>query len=48
MDRRQFVGYGLGAGLSTASLPTWAADKWGKDQGYPTGWNGRFARLPEY
>jgi hypothetical protein len=48
MDRRQFVGYGLGAGLSSASLPTWAADKWGQDQGYPTGWNGQFSRLPEY
>jgi hypothetical protein len=48
MDRRKFVEYGLGAGLSAASLPTWAADKWGQDQGYPTGWNGRFARLPEY
>lgn len=48
MDRRQFVGYGLGAGLSIASLPTWAADKWGQDRGYPTGWNGQFSRLPEY
>jgi hypothetical protein len=48
MDRRQFFGYGLGAGLSTASLPTWATDKWGRDQGYPIGWNGQFSRLPEY
>lgn len=48
MDRRKFVGFGLGAGLSTASLSSWAADKWGQDQGYPTGWSGQFSRLPEY
>lgn len=48
MDRRDFIGFGLGVGFSSASLNAWSADKWGSDQGYPTGWDGQFSRLPDY
>jgi hypothetical protein len=39
MDRRNFLGYGIGAGVHAISLEALAADKWGADQAYPTGWD---------
>lgn len=48
MDRRDFMGGALALASSSLSGNAWSADKWGADQGYPTGWGGQFSRLPEY
>lgn len=51
MDRRHFVRNGLGClGIcsSLATFDAWSADKWGASQDYPTGWAGKFSRVPEY
>jgi hypothetical protein len=48
MDRRDFMGGALALASSSLSGNAWSADKWGADQGYPTGWRGQFSRLPEY
>ena len=47
MDRRKFIGYGLGASFLGASSNAFSADKWGADKGYPTGWQGGGWQLPE-
>jgi hypothetical protein len=48
MDRRDFMGGALALASSSLSGNAWSADKWGADQGYPTGWGGQYSRLPEY
>lgn len=48
MKRRHLLHYSLSGLVSGLALPSRAADKWGADQGYPTGWGGQFSRLPEY
>ena len=46
MHRREFLAGGLAAAL--CAQPAWAAETWGADQGYPTGWGGEFSRWPAY
>lgn len=50
MDRREFIGYGLGASFCAATFNAMSADKWGADQGYPTGLDGNqsLQRATEY
>lgn len=49
MKRREILQYGL-AGTMASSFPfdASAGDRWGADQGYPTGWAGGFEKSTEY
>ncbi len=53
MDKRRFLRGSLGTGLCLTLPDLWAADKWGADQGYPSGWGPlwqppRFEAYTEY
>lgn len=48
IDRRTFFKHGFGVGLSGIAPSAYPSDKWGADQGYPTGWAGQFSINPIY
>lgn len=47
MNRRKLLLSGIASGLCLAARDTWAADKWGADVGYPSGW-GPAGQLPRW
>lgn len=47
MNKRAFLKSGLAMGLTGSCTTGWAADKWGADLGYPSGW-GPAGQMPRW